>query len=350
MTTPDPRRNGEANGLPRDEALSRLYREQADRDRTGPPAALDARLLAAAREAIATPRRPARAPLPWWRRLVVPVSLAAVLLVSATLTLMVHDERQKLEAPAPPAPHAPETAPSGAAPAAPPARAPVLRQESAERDQFGSTAAERGAPAASSSSNQAPAAIVPEPKARAATRADESARGLGKSERGPAADKATAKSAPASQALPRPSPDAFPAEEPAAPAPDAASGAAAVGAGAAPGAAVGRTRAPAPPPGEGRPPVPVLRQAPQMPEAAAPAVATPPPGGVAAEPAMRSRDAMERESRPQPRLEQKAARSPEAWLEEIRELRRAGREAEWREALARFRARYPDVPLPADLR
>ena len=65
---------------------------------------------------------------------------------------------------------------------------------------------------------------------------------------------------------------------------------------------------------------------------------------------MRSRDAAERESEQKPRIEQKAARSPEAWLEEIRELKRAGRDPEWREALERFRARYPNYPLPEDLR
>ena len=69
-----------------------------------------------------------------------------------------------------------------------------------------------------------------------------------------------------------------------------------------------------------------------------------------AEPASRSRDALERESRPKLRVDSGAALSPEAWLAEIRELKRAGREAEWRESLARLRARYPDFPVPEDLR
>jgi hypothetical protein len=42
--------------------------------------------------------------------------------------------------------------------------------------------------------------------------------------------------------------------------------------------------------------------------------------------------------------------SPEVWLQRIRELRAAGREAEAAQSLARFRQRYPDFPLPADLR
>lgn len=45
-----------------------------------------------------------------------------------------------------------------------------------------------------------------------------------------------------------------------------------------------------------------------------------------------------------------APRSPESWLAEIRRLRAAGREADAREQLERFRKAYPDFVLPADLR
>jgi hypothetical protein len=44
------------------------------------------------------------------------------------------------------------------------------------------------------------------------------------------------------------------------------------------------------------------------------------------------------------------AATPEAWLQQIRELRAAGRKAEAAQSLARFRTRYPDFVLPADLR
>ncbi len=44
------------------------------------------------------------------------------------------------------------------------------------------------------------------------------------------------------------------------------------------------------------------------------------------------------------------ADSPEAWLQRIRDLRTAGRDAEAVQSLARFRQRYPDFPLPADLK
>jgi hypothetical protein len=44
------------------------------------------------------------------------------------------------------------------------------------------------------------------------------------------------------------------------------------------------------------------------------------------------------------------AASAEAWLRRIRELRAAGRDAEAAQSLARFRQRYPDFPLPADMK
>ena len=49
-------------------------------------------------------------------------------------------------------------------------------------------------------------------------------------------------------------------------------------------------------------------------------------------------------------LAEREAASPEAWLQRIRELRAAGREAEAAQSLARFRQRYPDFPLPADMK
>lgn len=45
-----------------------------------------------------------------------------------------------------------------------------------------------------------------------------------------------------------------------------------------------------------------------------------------------------------------AARAPEPWIEEIRQLRRQGKEKEAAEALAAFRNAYPDFRLPDDLR
>lgn len=43
-------------------------------------------------------------------------------------------------------------------------------------------------------------------------------------------------------------------------------------------------------------------------------------------------------------------RNPEAWIEEIRKLRRQGQTAEAERSLHEFHAAYPDYPLPEDLR
>jgi hypothetical protein len=45
-----------------------------------------------------------------------------------------------------------------------------------------------------------------------------------------------------------------------------------------------------------------------------------------------------------------APHSPEAWLDEIRQLRKQGREKEAQDALEAFRRAYPDYRLPEDLR
>lgn len=49
-------------------------------------------------------------------------------------------------------------------------------------------------------------------------------------------------------------------------------------------------------------------------------------------------------------LTERDAVAPEVWLQSIRDLRAAGRDAEAVQSLARFRQRYPDFPLPADLK
>ena len=44
------------------------------------------------------------------------------------------------------------------------------------------------------------------------------------------------------------------------------------------------------------------------------------------------------------------ARTPEQWLEDIRQLKQQGKDKEAAEALAEFRKAYPDYRLPEDLR
>lgn len=66
---------------PRDPGLSRLYRSATDE---APPAALDAAILQAARDAVTMPAAPAVA---WWKRLLVPAGVAATALFAVMLTL-----------------------------------------------------------------------------------------------------------------------------------------------------------------------------------------------------------------------------------------------------------------------
>jgi hypothetical protein len=81
------RNSGGANGdAERDPALERLYREAAAE---APPAHLDAAILAAARREVAARPRGLSRTLRRWH---VPVSIAAVVVVSATLVILVREE------------------------------------------------------------------------------------------------------------------------------------------------------------------------------------------------------------------------------------------------------------------
>jgi cytoskeletal protein RodZ len=123
----------------RDEQLSRLYREVADAE---PPAALDATILAASRAEVTPPRRRAG-----WRSWTVPMGVAATVMLTATLTLMVQQEKERPATEAAPAQSAPATTPQkkpdaaadlAAKPAAP---LPEAKREAVRRE------AERAAPA-----------------------------------------------------------------------------------------------------------------------------------------------------------------------------------------------------------
>jgi len=80
----------------RDERLSRLYRES---DRIEPPPALDAAILAAAREAV----KPAPSRRSWWQAWTLPMGVAATVVLTVTLTLMVQQEQEPLVPEAAPA-------------------------------------------------------------------------------------------------------------------------------------------------------------------------------------------------------------------------------------------------------
>ena len=71
---------------PQDRDLSALYRQAAEEQ---PSAGLDARILAAARATTAPPQVVSQS---WLNRWKIPVALAAIVLLTTTLTLLVQDE------------------------------------------------------------------------------------------------------------------------------------------------------------------------------------------------------------------------------------------------------------------
>lgn len=104
-----------ANEQERDPRLDRLYGE-AGRD--APPARLDAAILAAAHREVGSRPRPLSAALHRWR---VPVSIAALVVLSVSLVTLVHEKGVDDPARvAPGEPVIPAPAPEEAAPAAPP--------------------------------------------------------------------------------------------------------------------------------------------------------------------------------------------------------------------------------------
>lgn len=236
----------------RDERLSRLYREA---EAAAPPEALDRAILAASRAALAPARRRAR-----WQAWTLPMGVAATLVLTVTLTLMVQREQEPPlgEAPLPRAPAAApqERAEPGAELPAKAAAPPAAKREAVRREAEAPPPAPAPTPAASRPASQ-PAAVE-------------------------------------QKALPAPAPEAVGAADSARPA-----------------AAMRRQAAPAADAVEMR-----AKSAPLRKEAAGAA----------------------------------AARTPEPWLEEIRQLKAQGREREAAEALAEFRQAYPDYRLPEDLR
>jgi hypothetical protein len=125
-----------AAGVPVDEPLdlTRMYQSLPDAD-AEPDAALDARIQDAARRAIAPRRITARThpvrPTPWWRRLAIPLSVAATVMLSATLVLTGIGRGQH-ERHAGPADH-PQVAAAPPAAASAPQRAPAVASSSPDQ-------------------------------------------------------------------------------------------------------------------------------------------------------------------------------------------------------------------------
>jgi hypothetical protein len=289
----------------REEEIRRRYRELA---REEPPRALDDAILAAARRELETRPAPLVAPS-GRRRWTVPIAAAAVIVLSAVLTLHVQREQPDAELSAPP-------------PAAPQARkdetAAVAGRAEAPREQPPALASKAEAEAGGERRKQAAKPQAPE-RRRAA---EPSAAKPGAPSRAPA---------PAT-VQPFPSPQ---------PAPDLAGGAQPK-----PPADPGRfSPDPAPstvPPG----------QAPQMQMRSAAPVAKPAPRAAEERPALQSLRDSARLREDSAALAKRAepSESPERMLERIAALRREGRQKEADDLYAEFRKRFPDYRIPEAMR
>lgn len=286
--------------------LQALYREAAQAE---PDALLDRRILDAARAELRGATGTRRQP-PWWKIWLPAASALAIALVGVSVTWRVMDQQERdlhreIKAADSVRERSAEAAGSaapaqGTADALPLPRAPAPTEERSHRTE---PTAVRDAPPDATGSAAMPASAVPAPMAPMAPMA-------------PAppmvADEAVKKSGRAEKEELRERRDA--------------------------GAAIGADSGPA-------------RQAARL-EAVGPAIGS--SGATAAEslagptanqvanPAAKS--AVRSASLPPP-----DAATPEAWLQQIRDLRAAGRGAEAAQSLARFRARYPDFTLPDDL-
>jgi hypothetical protein len=289
------RNAGGANGdAERDPRFDHLYRETA---RETPPAHLDAAILAAARrEAGARPRSLAST----LRRWHVPVSIAAVVMVSASLVILVREEGGERIV------HAP------VATVAPPAEQPALpgtppKLAEAARDAMQPRAAAPAPPRRESLEDaRAPAALSKLTDSARSESGAPTVSGTG----------AVATSEPAAKPLPQPylaAPRV--AEERGAP-----SRADAV--------ATGRMAGAPPAPSE-----PLVARsaadAPQQAKAMARAMQSKPP-----------------EQDRQPVWQGFEKEPPQKWLERIEELKRQGRSAAAEEMLSEFKRRFPEHPLP----
>jgi hypothetical protein len=291
MAMNENRPGGGNSGPERDAALDRLYREGGSE---GPPAHLDAAILAAAhREVGARPRaRPGAL-----RRWQVPLSIAAVVVLSVSLVTLVQEEGgEQLMQPSPP-PVAPSVPGSQRAPT--------------QAEQPGA----RSTPPATPRQSEPVAKVSPSGPADTGSLSREAA-----SDAGPAASQqglgAAIRSDDESRSQPQPFRDAPETRE---------------------------RRATAPP-------APPAEDAAAVERQAAPAVAPP-----AAKPlADRSRAAQARkesatgETRPVV-WQGYENEPPQKWLDRIAELRRTGRASDAEAMLAEFRRRFPAHPVPVEL-
>lgn len=290
----------------RDEDLSRRYRELAGEE---PPRALDDAILAAARRELETRPAPLVAPT-GRRRWTVPVAAAAVIVLSAVVTLHVQREQPDPELAAPQiaqAPAARKDETQGVAPR------PEMREKLSSPDQ--DIAALR--------------APVQVPKAEPERR---------RAQEAPAAKAAKPSQAPAGEsvALARPPAEPKPPAEQERFSPDPAPAVAAA--------------PPAPPPASAAPQL-QMRQAAPAAQPAPRAADSTSSAGAAPPAAAEDRGALGglRDNRMAFKREL-ATESPEKMLERIASLRREGRGREADDLYAEFKRRFPDYRIPDAMR
>ena len=296
----------------RDEDLSRRYREVA---REEPPRALDDAILAAARRELETRPAPLVAPT-GRRRWAVPVAAAAVIVLSAVVTLHVQREQPDPELAAPQPAQAPATRKDEAFAVAP--RAEMREKLSAPAKDVDALRAPIEAPKAEPERRRAQEA----PTAKAA-----------KPSQAPSGESSALARAPAEPKPPaeqeRFSPDPAPAVAAAPPPPPPAS---------------------APPQMQMQAPAPAAKPAPRVADSASGVAGAPPPAAAEDRQSIGGlRDSARFDSRALAKRELQAE-SPEKMLERIAALRRDGRGREADDLYAEFKRRFPDYRIPDALR
>lgn len=315
---------------PDDSELQALYRAAAQAAGDEPDARLDARILAAARAASSERQaRRQRPPAAWWKRWLVPVSVTAVAVLGVSLSFRVNEEQPALEA----ARQMAEAPPAQRSDHLTEKRMDRLADKATDQSTTGSPAVSANALPDETTARPAPATVAPK-KEQMPEPASPSPLPAVK----PAA-KSVAEPPPPPAAPPSPPRD-LPAEF------DASFER----------KARREIAAPAP---SGQPPSPTLDDRTSQ--------AAKTKAELLESSARRSRSiesdratsagaptsGLNRQSLTPPRQNEEAMAleaSPERWLEKIRALRRANRLAEAQQELDRFRQRYPDFALPADLK
>jgi hypothetical protein len=325
-----------------------------------PPAHLDEAIRAAARREVSARPRLAGSPFSGsWR---IPLSIAAVVLVSATVTLMVADRDVHLPGSGDTAPPVQAPKPEGAKEHDAPASQPPLSvAKAARQSSTPTTSGEKGAGILSDAAvraenerrEQSAASAAQTAEARTEAKAKGAAAGTGSQpEPFPAqANQAAPPPAPAAppdqklarRDLPQLSVPAAPSAASPTPPRDALSKAEVPQE--AP-ATVARSKDEAPHDAGAQSAAPVAQlRAREFGEAAVPA---PPPAGERVTAGALSAKKQVGPAAPDSGSSAKPwERDPKSWLEHVEELRRAGRMEEAKTSFKAFRSRYPDYPLPA---